>query len=161
MPMSEAHRGGDGGALYAAWLRQAIAWSLVLGAPAAGATASGWTPTTITGAPAARSQASAVWTGTEMIVWGGYPITGTGGRYDPAADSWAAVSTALAPPGSYQHAAVWTGTEMIVWGLRRVLGLPWIRREVRPRYRHLDGHRRCWRAFRSQQPLGGLDRGRR
>jgi hypothetical protein len=30
-----------------------------------------WTVTSTVGAPAARSNQTAVWTGTEMIVWGG------------------------------------------------------------------------------------------
>ena len=30
-----------------------------------------WTPTSTTNAPTARNQHSAVWTGSEMIVWGG------------------------------------------------------------------------------------------
>jgi len=43
-----------------------------------------WTATSITGAPDARSEHTAVWTGTEMIVWGGLNDSGdlnTGGRY--------------------------------------------------------------------------------
>ena len=44
-----------------------------------------WTAMTSTGAPAARSNATAVWTGSEMIVWGGNnsAVLGSGGRYDP------------------------------------------------------------------------------
>ena len=57
-----------------------------------------------------------MWTGTEMIVWGGYAVTATGGRYDPATDTWTAISTAGAPSARGYHAAVWTGSEMIVWG---------------------------------------------
>jgi hypothetical protein len=34
-----------------------------------------------TNLPPPRGQHTAVWTGTEMIVWGGYPITASGGRY--------------------------------------------------------------------------------
>ena len=50
---------------------------------------------------------TAVWTGSEMIVWGGdmlNPICqdfNTGGRYDPRADSWTATSTTNAPDGRY------------------------------------------------------------
>jgi N-acetylneuraminic acid mutarotase len=71
--------------------------------------------------PAAREgNNTVIWTGTEMIVWGG-SIDGTdvntGGRYNPATDSWAATSSSnnVPEPGS-SHTAVWTGTEMIVWG---------------------------------------------
>jgi hypothetical protein len=59
-----------------------------------------------------------VWTGFEMIVWGGFNISGlnTGGRYNPSTDSWTATSTANAPIGRGAPTAVWTGFEMIVWG---------------------------------------------
>ena len=60
-----------------------------------------------------------MWTGSEMIVWGGMPIYGylnNGGRYDPATDSWTPTSTTNAPDARYSHTAVWTGNEMIVWG---------------------------------------------
>jgi hypothetical protein len=43
-----------------------------------------WTATSITNAPIAREEHTAVWTGTEMIVWGGSDSTSdlnTGGRY--------------------------------------------------------------------------------
>ena len=75
-----------------------------------------WTATETTNAPDGRSNYTAVWTGSEMIVWGGSPALNTGGRYDPAADSWTATSTTNAPDGRFLHAAVWTGSEMIVWG---------------------------------------------
>jgi hypothetical protein len=78
-----------------------------------------WTATSTTNAPSARSIHTAVWTGTEMIVWGGYDgsnFFNTGGRYNPVTDSWVATSAANAPTGRYLHTAVWTGSEMIVWG---------------------------------------------
>jgi N-acetylneuraminic acid mutarotase len=78
-----------------------------------------WTATSINNAPTARNTHSAVWTGREMIVWGGdlgYLVYGTGGRYDPAVDSWTAVTTTNAPTARYQLTAIWTGAEMIVWG---------------------------------------------
>ncbi len=73
-----------------------------------------WTPTSTTNAPTARANHAAVWTGSEMIVWGG--AGNTGGRYNPGTDSWTATSTTNAPPGSLGHTAVWTGSEMIIWG---------------------------------------------
>ena len=47
--------------------------------------------------PTARSSHTAVWTGTEIIVWGGGSgftagDVNTGGRYNPSTDSWAASS---------------------------------------------------------------------
>ena len=70
-------------------------------------------------APSGREFHTAVWTGSEMIVWGGYSsghYLNTGGRYNPSTDSWTATSTTNAPAGRDSHTAVWTGSEMIVWG---------------------------------------------
>src|SRR6202023_2795833 len=79
-----------------------------------------WTATTIINAPDARDHHTAVWTGSEMIVWGGdippFTFFNTGGRYTPATDSWIATSTANAPAARTAHTAVWAGSEMIVWG---------------------------------------------
>src|SRR4029077_11164827 len=82
-----------------------------------------WTATITTNAPSARSQHTAVWTGSEMIVWGGFYYNGqydqywnTGGSYHPSTDSWTATSTTNAPSDRAIHTAVWTGSEMIVWG---------------------------------------------
>ena len=78
-----------------------------------------WTATSTTNAPAVRSHHTAVWTGSEMIVWGGNDDDGelnSGGRYNPNTDSWTATSTTNAPTARASHTAVWTGSEMIVWG---------------------------------------------
>jgi hypothetical protein len=78
-----------------------------------------WTATSVVNAPDARDGHTAIWTGSEMIVWGGYDgnsNVNTGGRYDPAIDTWTATSTAGAPIGRWLHTAVWTGSEMIIWG---------------------------------------------
>src|SRR3954471_4589600 len=72
-----------------------------------------WTPTTLTGAPSARDGHTAVWTGNEMIVWGGGGFA-TGGRYNPGTDTWTITSSINAPSGRSNHTAIWTGTEMIV-----------------------------------------------
>ncbi|RMF71695.1 MAG: hypothetical protein D6738_13375, partial [Acidobacteria bacterium] len=77
-----------------------------------------WRPMTTTGAPSPRTDHTAVWSGSEMIVWGGTPnlVTNTGGRYDPAEDRWLPVTTAGAPAARANHTAVWSGDEMIIWG---------------------------------------------
>ncbi len=75
-----------------------------------------WTPTSTLNAPSARWSHTAVWTGSEMIVWGGLPFTNTGGRYGPATDSWTPTSSLNAPSERRDHTAVWTESEMIVWG---------------------------------------------
>src|SRR5262249_38719654 len=69
-----------------------------------------WTgATSTTGAPSARSNHTAVWTGSEMIVWGGGAATSdfnTGGRYAPATNTWTALPTAGAPSPRWLHTAV-------------------------------------------------------
>lgn len=85
--------------------------------PAAGCDS--WSATSIgANVPAVRESHTAVWTGTEMIVWGGFnPALNTGGRYNPATNLWIATSTGLNVPSPRgYHTAVWSGTEMIVWG---------------------------------------------
>jgi len=78
-----------------------------------------WTGTDTTSAPAGRSYHSAIWTGTEMIVWAGYTaggVSNTGGRYDPTSNTWINTGNSNAPSSRTDHTAVWTGSEMIVWG---------------------------------------------
>ena len=79
-----------------------------------------WGATSTINAPAARTSHTAVWTGSEMIIWGGFDNvignSNTGGRYNPSTDSWIATSTTNAPARRSDHTAVWTGREMIVWG---------------------------------------------
>ncbi|GAC1352172.1 MAG: hypothetical protein NVSMB1_12400 [Polyangiales bacterium] len=68
-----------------------------------------------------RRDHTAVWTGSEMIVWGGIPILkgpfGDGASYDPVASKWTTLPSASIT-GRYEHSAVWSTTtnEMIVWG---------------------------------------------
>jgi len=82
-----------------------------------------WTPTSTINAPTPRTDHTAVWTGSRMIVWGGlgpgpgYSVSlNTGGIYDPATDTWTAISTTNAPTIRRSHSAVWTGSKMIVFG---------------------------------------------
>ena len=52
-----------------------------------------WTPLSTMGAPSPRMGPTAVWTGTEMIVWGGrvdQTTLGDGGRYNPVTNTWTA-----------------------------------------------------------------------
>ena len=77
-----------------------------------------WRPTSRINCPMERYLHSAVWTGREMIVWGGTPTADLrdGYKYDPVNDTWTPISMAGAPPLRWNHRAVWTGREMIVWG---------------------------------------------
>ena len=78
-----------------------------------------WEPTALAGAPSARSQHTAVWTGSRMIVWGGsasHNYTNTGGQYDPVGNTWSATSTIGAPSARDNHSVIWTDRLMVIWG---------------------------------------------
>src|SRR5207245_1633924 len=80
--------------------------------------ANNWTSISTSGAPHARTGHSGVWTGTKMLIWGGYFLAVTyvyvppypfpmpiktdvyfndGAQYDPVSDTWTAFSTKGAP----------------------------------------------------------------
>jgi N-acetylneuraminic acid mutarotase len=79
-----------------------------------------WHSTSVANSPAWRELATAVWSGTEMIVWGGASDSNVylmdGARYNPSSNSWTALTLTGAPVARELHVAAWTGTEMIIWG---------------------------------------------
>jgi len=64
-----------------------------------------WAATNATDAPSGRYLHTAVWTGSEMIIWGGEgnSVGDTGGKYNPSTDSWTATTTTNAPTGRDLH----------------------------------------------------------
>jgi N-acetylneuraminic acid mutarotase len=66
----------------------------------------------------ARAPAATVWTGTEMLVWGGVKADGDladGAAYDPARNRWRMMAgSPLAARDGVM--AAWTGKELVVWG---------------------------------------------
>ena len=71
-----------------------------------------------------RIGAGVVWTGREVIVWGGLPRSGEarfervgdGAAYDPVAGSWRTIAPAPAGVvGIADRAAAWTGEEAVFW----------------------------------------------
>jgi N-acetylneuraminic acid mutarotase len=104
--------GGDGSAQY---------WSTFGDGARYDPASNTWTPLNSRDAPRSRTAHSAVWTGREMIVWGGrylpdYVFLNSGASYDPVQDRWTSVNLSGAPQTRMEHAAVWSGTEMIIWG---------------------------------------------
>lgn len=81
-----------------------------------------WTPVSTSTAPTPRWGCTAVWTGSEVLVWGGAGYAGKrvhlgdGAAYDPATDAWRPLSDVGAPCARIPGHAVWTGTHMFVWG---------------------------------------------
>jgi N-acetylneuraminic acid mutarotase len=74
--------------------------------------------------PEARDIHSAVWTGTQMIVWGGrqwnestlkYSYLNSGGIYDLGKDDWLFMNNSQAPAARVLNSAIWTGDKMVIW----------------------------------------------
>ncbi|MFN0070504.1 MAG: hypothetical protein ACKVVP_03305 [Chloroflexota bacterium] len=73
-----------------------------------------WSPITMADAPPPSYGHTAIWTGTEMLVFGGRDEFA--GRYDPQLDRWRPMSLEGATMPSYNLVkGVWTGTQMLVW----------------------------------------------
>ena len=77
-----------------------------------------WRPMSTGDAPYSNDAPTpAVWTGENMIVYGGSSSeTRAGGVYCPAKDAWKPISSRGAPHATRYQLAVWTGTCMILWG---------------------------------------------
>jgi uncharacterized repeat protein (TIGR01451 family) len=66
-----------------------------------------------------RNDHTAVWTGTEMLVFGGrddnFDLVAQGLRYNLASNSWSTMATVGQPLPRIEHGAVWSGDEMLIW----------------------------------------------
>jgi hypothetical protein len=79
-----------------------------------------WTPISNSNGPSASYDGyEGVWSGSRMIIWGGYDsinqIT-VGGQYDLATDTWSSISTVNEPSRRRGFGTVWAGGRMVVWG---------------------------------------------
>lgn len=70
---------------------------------------------------AGRFGHTAVWTGTEMLIWGGVsgeengpPLPEPGAAYDPATDTWRSMAAGPLTP-AFLPTAAWAGTQLFVW----------------------------------------------
>ena len=87
-----------------------------------------WATLNTTNAPSGRWFHTAVWNGSEMLLYGGRDTTqafNNGSRLTPAGSgTWVTMSDG---PGARSfHTAVWTGSEMLVWGGNPASGaVPW------------------------------------
>ena len=83
--------------------------------------AAGSTATNVADAAVARTLATAVFTGSEVIIFGGLSaVTGApiaaGSAYDVDADAWRSISATDVPSTRSAHAAAWSGRHMLIWG---------------------------------------------
>lgn len=78
-----------------------------------------WRAVSTTGAPTRPGSVMALWTGSEVIIYGSSSTSSAGtqnGRYNPATNTWRSISTAGAPSALFGQSAIWTGDKMLVWG---------------------------------------------
>src|SRR5436190_21415546 len=104
-----------------------VAWCLVLILALTGACTSStgprsplgvWTP--LPQGPAPRVGHAAVWTGRQMVMWGGQMVQGAkyrsdGEIFEPASHRWSQIPDAPLEARSDEVAA-WTGSRLLVWG---------------------------------------------
>lgn len=105
---------------------------------------------------AGRTGAASVWTGTELLVWGGLTLDGRENRWladgaalDPVSNRWRPLPPAPIGP-RYGAAAVWTGTEMVVSGGN-------LNSEILTDGAAFDPRTNRWRTI-AAQPYGGVTR---
>ncbi len=81
-----------------------------------------WVPTSVPDDLEPRADHRAVWTGSEMFIWGGYVQGGgsaSGERYNPVSDSWISLPREETPhedDSSYRSRIIWTGSEVLTFG---------------------------------------------
>ncbi|MBM4253777.1 MAG: hypothetical protein FJ146_17560 [Deltaproteobacteria bacterium] len=82
-----------------------------------------WARLNPTGVTDKRTEHTAVWTGSSVLIWGGYNVVNsasvhlaTGGTVSPETGIWTDTSSVNAPTARASHTAVWTGDAMLVWG---------------------------------------------
>src|SRR5437867_3741565 len=128
--------------------------------PADGCTDDTWAATSVINAPLARIGHTAIWTGSEMIVWGGIDDSlnylNTGGRYNPATDSWMTTSTTDAPtPPNRSHGSVdWQRDDSLGWARRHPRKY---RCQVQSCYERLDTDEHHQRTSGSSCPDRSMD----
>lgn len=89
-----------------------------------------WAPISTENAPSPRVRHAAVWTGSKLIIWGGYglhensyKLLNTGGIYDPQKDTWEPLNLVNAPTARDGHIGVWTGSHLLIFGGRNPVAM--------------------------------------
>ncbi|MGH9870250.1 MAG: Kelch repeat-containing protein [Candidatus Polarisedimenticolia bacterium] len=78
-----------------------------------------WSAFEGSGHPTGRQSHAMVWTGSEILIWGGLGFSGfvgDGGRFSFSTNSWSPMNVAGAPSPRIGPSRAWTGAEMLVWG---------------------------------------------
>lgn len=79
-----------------------------------------WSPVSTISVPEGRESAAAVWTGEEVLIWGGTnsnsQFAAVGGRYNVAGGTWRSMSTADGPGALVGYTMTWMGDKAAICG---------------------------------------------
>jgi N-acetylneuraminic acid mutarotase len=79
-----------------------------------------WSAVKASGAPSARFLHAAIWTGSELVIWGGtntFDWLASGKFYKPGSNNWTDNVNASGTPRARENAtAIWTGSHVLIWG---------------------------------------------
>ncbi|MES2774718.1 MAG: hypothetical protein V4722_11065 [Bacteroidota bacterium] len=82
--------------------------------------ANSWIPISTTNAPTPRKKHKAVWTGSELVIWGGLDSAGiyknTGARYHPTTNTWSTMPVPAAFSGRSDFTMTAAGANIVIWG---------------------------------------------
>ncbi len=99
--------------------------TFVVGDPGGDTGRNVWLKTMELPIPRERVNHSTIWTGSEVILWGGSTdaaegseetVLNSGAIFNPSTQKWREISLEGAPSSRHFHTAVWTGSKMIVYG---------------------------------------------
>ena len=85
-----------------------------------------WQPMTVTSPERTKIHSTSIWTGSEMIIWGGFkpeswlitgdPFSNEGHRFNPTTFTWLPISQDVPLSPRYFANSIWNGEEMLIWG---------------------------------------------
>ena len=79
-----------------------------------------WITGTTSGQADPRSRPVGIWTGQQLLVWGGIGQSGnslgSGGLFDPVANGWTPIASSQVIGSRFGHSIIWTGQRGVVWG---------------------------------------------
>jgi hypothetical protein len=77
-----------------------------------------WEPISTVSAPTPRYTATAAWTGSRVLIWGGsITLSDPGGSYDPVTDTWESIPGCPFGVESMGAFSTWTGSHLLVFEL--------------------------------------------
>jgi hypothetical protein len=126
-PVTDTWMPISGGCALSPRVHHVAVWAESSNAGDCGSATDSWKPISTQGVPMGRILTKAVWTGTELLLWGGVNdaqaqgvgnrsrYVGTGALYNPATDAWRDMVEDGAPSPRLTS-GVWTGQKFLTFG---------------------------------------------